>query len=37
MRRAFPGIFVSIVTGLPALAANADRDVYFGETHVHTS
>jgi len=36
MRRAFRGIFFSIVTGLPALAANPDRDLYFGETHVQT-
>jgi hypothetical protein len=25
------------VTGLPAFAANPERDAYFGETHVHTS
>src|SRR5215471_12849590 len=31
------GILISIVTGLPVLAANPDRDVYFGETHIHTS
>jgi hypothetical protein len=31
------GIVLSIVTGLPALAANPERDAYFGETHVHTS
>ncbi len=27
----------SIGIGLPALAANPERDAYFGETHVHTS
>ena len=31
------GIVFSIVTSLPAIAANPDRDAYFGETHVHTS
>src|SRR2546426_4534153 len=35
--RTLLGIVLSIVTGLPALAANPDRDAYFGETHVHTS
>ncbi|MBI1816369.1 MAG: DUF3604 domain-containing protein [Deltaproteobacteria bacterium] len=31
------GIVLSLVTGLPAVAANPERDAYFGETHVHTS
>ena len=31
------GIVLAIVTGLPAFAANPERDAYFGETHVHTS
>jgi hypothetical protein len=31
------GIALSLVTGLPAFAANPERDAYFGETHVHTS
>jgi hypothetical protein len=36
-RAASLGIALSIVTGLPAFAANPERDAYFGETHVHTS
>lgn len=31
------GIVLAVVTGLPAFAANPERDAYFGETHVHTS
>lgn len=31
------GIVLSIAAGLPAFAANPERDAYFGETHVHTS
>jgi hypothetical protein len=31
------GLGLSIVTALPAFAANPERDAYFGETHIHTS
>ena len=31
------GILLSLLIGVPAFAANPERDAYFGETHVHTS